>query len=181
MARIKNDLFKFSGTIGGLSFSQDEFGTIVKQKSNVSKKRIKNNPKSKRTSVSNVEMGGASTAAKALRLAFLNTRNSIGDRYISESLNESPRIVAGFGSGLHGERKLDIRQNGALLEKFEFINARPLVYSVGGIKEKPTFNAERNEVFWTSPILNRKEQITSPKDATHFKYILGAATVSNYE
>ena len=181
MARIKNDLFKFSGTIGGLSFSQDEFGTIVKLKSNVSKKRVKNNPKSKRTRESNVEMGGASTAAKALRLAFLHTRKGIADRYFSGRLNGLMRKVVSLGSGPPGERKLDIRQNGALLEEFEFINARPLVYSVGGIKEKPTFNAERNDVFWTSPNLNRKEQITSPKDATHFKYILGAATVSNYE
>src|SRR5690606_19144945 len=135
MARIKNDLFKFSGTIGGLSFSQDEFGTIVKLKSNVSKKRVKNNPKSKRTRESNVEMGGASTAAKALRLAFLHTRKDLGDRYFSGRLNGLMRNVVGLGSGLPGERKLDIQQNGVLLEKFEFINARPLVYSVGGIKE----------------------------------------------
>src|SRR5690606_26229994 len=181
MARIKNDLFKFSGTIGELSFSQDEFGTIVKQKAKVSKKRIKNNPRSRGTRESNMEMGGASKAAKMLRLDLLQNRKDIGDRYFSGRLSGLMRRVVALGEGIFGERKLDIRHNGALLEEFEFINARPLVYSVGGIKEKPTFNAERNEVFWTSPILNRKEQITSPKDATHFKYILGAATVSNYE
>ena len=181
MARIKNDLFKFSGTIGGLSFSQDEFGTIVKQKAKVSKKRIKNNPRSKRTRESNVEMGGASTAAKVLRVALLQNRKSIGDRYFSGRLNGLMRKVVGLGSGAAGERRLDIRKNGALLEEFEFINARPLVYSLGGINEKPTLNAERNAVVWTSPILNRKEQITPPKDATHFKFILGAAAVSNYE
>lgn len=181
MARIKNDLFKFSGTLGGLSFSQDEFGTIVKQKATVSKKRIKNSPKSKRTRESNVEMGGASTAAKVLRVALLLHRKDIGDRYFSGRLSGLMRRVVALGEGASGERKLDIRKNGRLLEEFEFVNARPLVYSVGGIKEKPTLNAGRNEVFWTSPSLNRKEQLTAPKGATHFKFILGAAAVSNYE
>jgi hypothetical protein len=181
MARIKNDLFKFSGTIGELSFSQDEFGTIVKQKAKVSKNRIKNNPRSRGTRESNMEMGGASKAAKMLRLAFLQNRKDIGDRYFSGRLSGLMRRVVTLGEGLSGERKLDIRKNGSLLEEFEFVNARPLLYSVGGIKEKPTYNKGRNEVVWTSPALNRKEQITAPKEATHFKFIFGAATVSNYE
>ncbi|MCZ4319217.1 hypothetical protein O4H26_09455 [Aequorivita viscosa] len=181
MARIKNDSFKFSGTIGDLSFSQDEYGTIVKKKATVDKKRIENNPRSKRTRESNVEMAGASSAAKVLRLSFLHKRKGLGDRYFSGRLNGLMRIVVSLGKGISGQRKLDIRKNGGLLEEFEFVNARPLVYSIGGIKEKPTFNTERNEVYWTSPSLNRKEQITAPKEATHFKFILGAATVSNYE
>ncbi len=181
MARVKNDFLKLSGTMGGLSFSQDEYGTIVKQKANVSKDRIKNSPKSIRTRESNMEMGGASRAAKDLRLAFIVKKNGIGDRYFSGRLTGLMRRVVALGTGLSGQRKLDIRKNGGLLEEFEFINARPLVYSIGGIKEKPTLNPERNEVYWTSPILNRKEQITSPEEATHFKFILGAATVSNYE
>lgn len=181
MARIKNDFLQLSGTLGGLSFSQDEFGTIVKQKATVSKKRIKNSAKSKRTRESNMEMGGASKAARDLRVALMVKKNGIGDRYFSGRLTGLMRRVVALGTGLSGQRKLDIRKNGGLLEDFEFINARPLVYSVGGIKEKPTLNPERNEVYWTSPTLNRKEQITSPQEATHFKFILGAATVSNYE
>ena len=181
MARIKNDLFKFSGNLGGLSFSQDEFGTIVKQKAKVGKNRIKNNPRSRGTRESNMEMGGASKAAKMLRLAFLQNRKGIGDRYFSGRLSGVMRRIVALGEGPSGARKLDIRKNGALLEEFEFVNARPLVYSIGGIKEKAILNAGRNEVVWTSPSLNRKEQITAPKEATHFKFILGAAAVSNYE
>lgn len=48
MARIKNDLFKLSGSLGGLSFSQDEFGTIVKQKPE-SNKKVKSSLGSQRT------------------------------------------------------------------------------------------------------------------------------------
>ena len=181
MARIKNDLFKLTGTLGGLSFSQDEKGTIVKQKATVSKNRIMTNPRSKGTRDNMMELGGASMAAKVLRLAFLRNKKELGDRYFSGRLTGAMRLVVGLGEGLRGQRKLDIRKNGGLLEGFEFINVRPLVSSIGGIKEKPTLNSARNEVYWTSPTLNRKEQITAPKDATHFRLMLGAATVSNYE
>lgn len=180
MARIKNDFFKLSGTLGGLSFSQDEKGTIVKQKATVSNHRIMTHPKSKGTRDNMMELGGASMAAKDLRLAFLRNPKIIGDRYFSGRLSGAMRLVVGLDSGIRGQRNLNIRKNGSLLEEFEFINVRPLVYSVGGIKEKSTLNSQRNEVSWTSPYLNRKEQITTPKEATHFKFILSAATVSNY-
>lgn len=176
MARIKNDIFKLTGSLGGLTFSQDEQGTIVKMKGEVSKKKL-----SKRTQQSNMEMGGASQAAKVLRVGFLRHGKELGDRYFCGRLNGLMRKVVALGSGKPGERKLDLRKHGGLLEEFEFINARPLVYSVGGIKDKPILNAGRNEVQWTSPPLNRKEQITSPKGATHLKFILLAATVSHYE
>lgn len=174
-------MFKLTGSMGGLSFSQDEFGTIVKKKATVSKKRIKNNPRSKRTRESNMEMGGASQAAKLLRMGFLKHGKELGDRYFSGRLNGLMRKVVALGSGKPGERKLDLRKNGALLETFEFINARPLVYSVGGIKEQPTLNVGRNEVVWTSPTLSRKEQVTAPKEATHLCFKMVAATVGNYE
>lgn len=181
MARIKNDLLKLTGSMGGMSFSQDEFGTIVKGMPKKTKKQVKTNPRSQRTRESNMEMGAGSAAAKVLRLSFLRGRKGLEDRYFSGRLSGVMRKVVALGAGKSGERKLDIRENGSLLKEFEFINARPLVYSVGGIKEEPTLNAGRNEVYWTSPTLNRKEQITALEGATHFSFKLCAATVSNYE
>lgn len=178
MARIKNGML--SGSLGELTFTYDEYGPIVKEKSKVDKKRIKNSPSSKGTREGNMEMGGASMAAKDLRLAFMLKKNNLGDQYFSGRLTGRMRKLVLLGDGLSGRRKLDIRKNGCLLEGFEFINARPLVYSVGGIKKKPSFNKERNEVCWISPSLNRSEQITAPEGATHFTFKLGAGTVSNY-
>lgn len=180
MARITNDIFKLRGSLGGFSFSQDEKGTIVKQKSDVDKNRIKTDPRSQGTREGNMELGGASRAAKALRIAFLQHSKEFGDRYFSGRLCGVMRKVVGLGEGVPGQRNLDIRKNGCLLENFEFIKSRPLAYSIGGIREKPTLNAERNEVYWTSPSLNRKEQITAPEGATHFQFIMGAAGLCNY-
>lgn len=180
MARIKNDLFKLSGSLGGLSFSQDEFGTIVKQKPE-SNKKVKSSLGSQRTRENNVEMGIASRAAKVLRVSFLRHKQISGDRYFSGRLNGLMRKVVALGFGSSGERRLDIRKNGNLLTEFEFMNSRPLVYSIGGINQHPASNAERNEIYWTSPILDIKKQVSAPKGATHFAFIFCAVSVSNYE
>ncbi|MDP2687838.1 MAG: hypothetical protein Q8O62_11485 [Aequorivita sp.] len=174
MARIENDFLKLRGSMGGMTFTQDEFGTIAKKKATDSK-----GPR-EGTRRGNMEMGGGSMAAKDLRLALRLKKNGIKDQYFSGRLSGRMRKIVLLGTGMVGQRKLDIRKNGSLLEGFEFINARPLVYSVGGIKEKPSLNKERNEVRWSSPILNRKEQITAPEGATHISFKLGAGTVSNY-
>lgn len=174
MARIKNDLFKLSGSLGGLTFYQDEKGTIVKTKPDGHYEL------SLRTIKGNAEMGCASRATRAFRRALDSKNRGVEDQYFSGRLSGQFRRVIGLGEGAEGERKLDFRKNGGLLEKLEFIGSRPLVYSVGGIKEKPTLNAGRNEVYWTSPTLDPKKQITAPEKATHFKFILGAGTVSNY-
>lgn len=176
MARIQNDLLKLTGSLGGLTFTQDEDGTIVKQK-NPKKEKSKMSPEAQNNMR---EMGGASTAAKELRWRFSQDNKGICDRYFSGRLSGMMRRVVGLGEELRGQRNLDIRKNGVLLEGFEFIKIRPLVYSIGGIKNKPTLNVGRNEVNWTSPSLNRHEQITSPDGATHFKFILGAAGLCNY-
>ena len=175
MARINNDIFKLSGSLGGMTFSQDELGTIARKKPEGPYKLTKG------TRDGNMEMGGASRAVKALRWTLNSKKRGFEDQYFSGRLSGIMRRVVALGEGVPGQRKLDIRKNGGVLENFEFRRARPLVYSVGGIKEKPTLNSERTEIYWSTPTLNRKEQITAPEKATHFKFILGAGTVSNYE
>lgn len=175
MARVLNDLLKLSGSTGGLTFVQDSIGTIAKTKAEKSSKKL-----SKGTKKSNVEFGGGSMAVKSLRRTLDAKKLGLEDQYFSGRLSGMMRKVVALGEGAPGQRKLNLRKNGAMLEMFEFIDARPLVYSVGGIKEKATLNAARNEIYWTSPTLSPKQQITAPQEATHFKFILGAATVSNY-
>ena len=70
MARIKNDIFKLSGSMGGITFTQDENGTIARKKSDGPVKL------SKGTRESNIEYGAASSATKALRKA-LNSKEQL--------------------------------------------------------------------------------------------------------
>lgn len=175
MARIKNDFLKLSGSMGGITFSQDDRGTIAKKQSEGPETL------SEGTLNSNEEMGGASKAVKAFRLALNSKKRGYEDRYFMGRLSGKVRMIVGLGDGTPGQRKLDFRKNGDLLEVFEFFEVRPLVYSVGGIKDKPRFSEDRTEVCWTSPTLIPKKQITAPEEATHIKFILGAGTVSNYK
>ncbi|HLW32682.1 MAG TPA: hypothetical protein VKX40_10505 [Aequorivita sp.] len=183
MARIENDRLKLRGMLGDMIFSagEKEDETYVRRKPGKNKERFRNHPDSQGSRNMTKEMSGASTAAKALRLALELKGRQLGDRFFSGRLNGKLRLAIGLGAGDPGKRILDIRKNGAPMEGFEFIRMRPLVYSIGGIEEKPTLSLGRNEVYWSSPILNRKEQITSPDGATHFKFILGAVGLCNYQ
>ncbi len=181
MARIKNDFLQLTGSLGGMTFYKDARGSIVKEKSAVSRERIMTHPRSQGTRENMKEMGGASTAARELRLAFTRGNKNTSDQYFSGRLSGVMRKVIGMGDGPRGKRNLNIRKNGAALEGFEFLETQPLVYSIGGIHEKPELNDTRNEVRWTSPTLNPKQQITAPEEATHFKFILAASGVCNYQ
>ena len=174
MARIIDTYLKLRGSMGGMIFTEDEYGPIAR------KKPEGPNKLTKATLESSVEYGGASMAAKALRRALSSKKRGLEDHYFSGRLSGKMQKVVALGQGERGARKLDLRKNGEPLMAFEFFKARPLVYSIGGIKEEPTLNQGRNEVYWTSPSLNPKEQITAPEGSTHFKFVFCAATVTNY-
>ncbi len=174
MARIIDTDLKLRGSMGGMIFTADEYGPIARKKPEGPIKLTK------ATMESSVEYGGASMAAKALRRALNSKKRGLEDHYFSGRLSGKMQKVVALGQGERGARKFDLRKNGEPLKAFEFFKARPLVYSIGGIKEEPKLNEIRNEVYWTSPSLNPKKQITAPEGATHFKFIFCAATLTNY-
>lgn len=174
MARIIDTDLKLRGSMGGMIFTEDEYGPIARKKPEGPIKLTK------ATLESSVEYGGASMAAKALRRALNSKKRGLEDHYFSGRLSGKMQKVVALGQGERGTRKLDLRKNGNPLKAFEFFKARPLVYSIGGIKEEPSLNQGRNEAYWTSPSLNPKEQITAPEGTTHFKFIFCAATVTNF-
>lgn len=174
MARIIDTDLKLNGSMGGMIFTTDENGPIARSKPEGPIKLTK------ATLESSVEYGGASMAAKAFRRVLNSKKRGLEDHYFSGRLSGRMQKVVALGEGVRGSRKLDLRKNGESLKGFEFFKTRPLVYSIGGIREEPTLNKGRNEVYWTSPSLNRKKQITAPEGATHFKFIFCAVTVTNY-
>jgi len=174
MARTKNNIFNLSGSLGGITFTRDEFGPIVKKKTegpyNLSQGTIE----------SSVEFGGASMVAKVFRHTLNTKKLGLEDRYFSGRLSGKVRKVAAMGEGLRGKRKIDLRKNGEILTGFEFIRQRPLAASIGSMMNSISLNKTRNKVFWCTPRLNIKKQITAPKTATHLRFILCLVSVSNY-
>ena len=181
MARLENSMFQLTGSIDGLTFVRDERGIIVKKKSSISRDRIMTHPNSRKTRENMKEMGVASKAAKQFRMAFSGEGRWIGS-YFSGRMSGVLRRVVGMGEGERGKRSLDIRKNGErILKDFEFIESRPVLYSVGGNFMRPEFTPGRKKIRWESERLERAKYITSPKDATHMRYVMCVAGISSFK
>lgn len=181
MARIKKDFFGITGSIDNFTFVRDSRGVILKRKATVSRKRILTHPNSEGTRQNMREMGGASKAAKDFRKSFSNHKFWM-DSYFSGRLSGAMRKVVGLGAGDRGVRSLDLRLNGdEILTDFEFQEALPLMYIVGGDFTKPAISDSRRELHWVSPSLNRQKEMSPPEVASHFKFVFGAVAVSNYQ
>lgn len=178
MARVKNGLL--IGSIDGITFTSDSRGQIAKKKSTVSPERIKNHPNSEGTREGMREMSAASMAAKNFRMALQHQKHWM-DRYFSGRLSGAMRRVTGLGEGERGKRKLDIRRNGdTILTEVEFREALPMFHVVGGDFGKAQLAPDRQQLTWTSPLLNRVKEMTPPPRGSHFKWIFGVVGVSSY-
>lgn len=178
MARVTSNFLK--GSIDDITFVNDGRGTYAKLKPTVDKERIFNDPRSEGTRRGMREMGGASMAAKAFRTALAPYRIWM-DQYFSGRLSGAFRKVTGAGAGETGMRTFDLRKNGdAFLSDFEFQENDPLLKFMGGDYQKPTTANNRQELFWTSPKLNRVKEMSPPAEASHFKYYFGVIGLSNY-
>ena len=114
-----NSYLKFEGTLGGLTYYEKDGQSIVKVKSSLSKSRIEKDPNFKRTRENMKEFGGAARASKALRDALITVVRTMGDTYLSARLTGIMRKMLNTGSGLRGQRTINILANKDLLEGFE--------------------------------------------------------------
>jgi len=71
MAR-QSSPFKFTGTIGDMSFYKSKDGHLIREKGGVSGERIKKDPKYQRTRENNAEFGNAAKAVKLILKLRIN-------------------------------------------------------------------------------------------------------------
>lgn len=175
MARVEFESFKLKGTVGGLTFIEDSRGSYARKKS-----EGPTNP-SERQKNNSSEMGGASIAAKAFRVAFSKADLFWMDPYFSGRLTGAFRKIAGLGTGKFGKRSIDFKANGtAFLAGFDFVENRLLRHKIGGIGKEGELTKDRKSLIWNSPQLNRKKQMTTPEKATHFTFVSGAVAMDAY-
>lgn len=174
MARV-NGLKGISGNIGELTFYMNENGEQM------AKKKVEGPIRqSDRTKLSSIEFGMGSTAARELRKGFSLHSLSLADSSVSGRFSGALRRVALFGDGPEGGRKMDLQSNGSHLIGTEFRKFHPLVNSLGGLKALPRIHKGGNGVYWDVGTIHPQNQITGPKEATHFALQLNAAVLSNY-
>ncbi len=176
-----NSYLKFEGTLGGLTYYEKDGQSIVKVKSSVSKSRIEKDPNYKRTRENMQEFGGSAKASKALRDALITVIKTMGDTYLSSRLTGVMRKMLNTGTGLRGRREINILANKDLLEGFELNKKDVLSSQFYAPYKLPSLNANRDVVTWLIPDFSTDSFITAPEGATHFRLVLAAGLVSDYE
>lgn len=172
---------KLEGTLDGLTFYEKDGVNFVKKQSKISKSRILNDPAFKRTRENMQEFAGAARAGKAFRQAFGNVVSLMGDTYLSGRLSALMKRINRNGSGIRGERPIDVTANSEQLSNFEFNKKAPFGAIFFPKYEAPTFNANRDVATWTIPDFDVDSFVKSPEGATHFRLVLSLGLVSNYE
>lgn len=180
MAR-NNSFIKLEGTLDGLTFYRKNGESFVKTKNRVSKNRIMNDPAYRRTRENMQEFGGSARTAKALRESFSGILRLVGDTYISARLSSVMRNICSYGTGVRGERVIDVVSHVDLLNGFNFNLNKPFDTQFNAPANAPTIDSDRHVAKWEIPDFNTDAYVRVPEGATHFKLVLAAGYTSNYE
>ena len=176
-----NSYLKFEGSLGGLTYYEKDGKSLVKVQSRISKSRIERDPAFKRTRENMMEFGAAANAGKALREAMSTIVKTMGDTYLTSRVTGVMRRMLNNGAGLRGQRNVDVVANTDLLEGFELNKTDALSSQFFAPYAKPSLNANRDIITWVVPDFNTDSFITKPEGATHFRLVLSAGLVSEYE
>ena len=180
MAR-NNSFIRLEGTLDGLTFYRKNGESFVKTKNQVSKNRILNDPAYKRTRENMQEFGGAARTSKAFRESFAGIVRLVGDTYVASRLTAIMRKVCALGTGLRGERVIDVVSHVDLITGFELNVQKPFDTQFNAPSAPPQIDTNRTSVRWNVPDFNTDTYVRMPEGATHFKLALAAGYTSNYE
>ena len=179
MAR-NNSFVKLEGTLDNLTFYRKNGENLVKTKSAVSRNRIMNDPKYKRTRENMREFGGSATACKAFRTAFAGSAQKFGDIYMGSRMTGIMKRIVNGGPGLRGEREILISDSQELIKGFEFNNVETFDSRFFRVAQLPVIGADRNSVAWDLDPFSPDTSVKAPEGATHFRMVFSAGYVSDF-
>lgn len=177
MAKLLGPL-KFSGSIGGLTFTKGDDGQVyVKEKSGPGERRMKKGDEFKNTRRNNAEWKTAARATKTFRLAMNNLMNGVVDRHLTG------RITAWLLEGIRsdkvnhwGERRLEMGDP-AILEGFEF-NRKLSLDDLLPVNVGSSTTLTKSSVLIVMPGFRmRRGNKKIPVKATHFRVVSAMLTI----
>lgn len=180
MAR-NNSFVKLDGTLDNLTFYRRNGENLVKTKSSISRARIMNDPKFKRTRENMREFGGAATASKSFRTAFAGNCQKFGDMHMGSRMTGVMKQIVNGGTGIRGERDIMIASSLELIRGFEFNKMETFDSRFYRTTQLPVVSANRNSVTWELQPFMPDDSIRMPEGATHFSVVLAAGYVSDFE
>ena len=175
-----NSLIKLKGSIGGMSFYDLEGKSFVRMSGGVDKEKIMSDPAFKRTRENMSEFGGSAKIGKALRNAFAEVINVMGETYISGRVTGIMNKIIKLGSGVRGERVFEVLPNKEFIEGFEFNRKSPLGPVFYAPYDAISFNANRDIISWNIPEFETDSFIHAPEGSTHFRLLLATGVLSDF-
>ena len=175
MARVISP-FKLRGSIGDMTFYENEFGPQAKQKSGPTEWHIKNQDSYKGALRNAEEWKRATAAARLLRAAMGNLRNGVKNMRLSGRMN-APMLQAIKADPVHGwgERVISYGDL-TVLAGFEF-NHRLSLDDALPLNVNNCYTADTDKISLQVPAFRLRKKKGLPPGATHYRLLSGVVTV----
>jgi len=175
-----NSFIEMQGTLGKLTFYEREGKQLVRRKGNLTKERLMNDPKFRRTRENMNEFGGAALVAKQFRDSLGTLISQLGDSSVSSRLTGIIRKIASKGTGKRGQRSFLMQPNKRQFESFEFNKKRPFSTVFLAKYVTPAIDENRSVVTWDIPSFNLERELKMPEGTTHYQFVLATGLVSDH-
>jgi len=176
---IQRSIFTLNGTIGGVTFYERYGKFLAKRATSLNKERILSDPAFARTRENYMEFGGCNSMVRAFRMGLSNLIGTMSDKRTFNRLTKQIKQINLKGTGVRGERTIDVVGNNDLLNEFEFVENSPFNSIFGG-----NYNVEesvgRNSSTITIEAFNPANLLKIPQNATHFRFVNAITVISNY-
>ncbi len=175
MAR-QSTIFRLKGTIAGVTFYKTKDGYLAKEKSEIERSKLKNDPAFQRTRENGAEFGAAGTAGKVLRRSISTLLKKASDgRVTSRLAKEMLNVLREDTVHPRGQRTVTAGTV-ELLHGFDFnVNAK-----FGAAFTAPfsvSLNRVTGEAQAALPVFIPATDIKAPGGTTHFRFLSAAMEV----
>ncbi len=180
MAQQKGHV-SYVGTLGEVRHFKikGQQGFYAGLKGGPSAERVKNGAEFVRTRENNNEFGGCAKFGRNIRYTFPGLIRNLGDSKVGNRLlKASKKINLGDAIGVRGYREIALTKNQSVLKGMDLNIETPLDSVV-----KLKFNLEtvsRTEAVLSLDQFCAIDNLTIPRGATHFRFVLALGVVSDY-
>lgn len=174
MAR-QSSFLKLEGTIGDVTFYKGRTGFKARQKGGVSKNKLMNDPRFKRTRENMQEFSRAANAAKFLKDAFREIVLKSSDGSLHNRLYSiAMKVVKSDIVGNRGERTFEMGDM-QLLRDFQFCNQSTIENT---LFKAPAILDDAGQVSVTIPELIPRKFLRTVEKTTHYRFSLIRASIN---
>lgn len=175
MAR-QTGIFQIEGSLGNLCFYKTKNGYMVREKSSLSKARIKSDPAFKIVRENNAEFARTIHAAKLFREVFRPLLRRAGYNGFSGKLTSTMmKVIKADEVNPRGQRTVKDGEP-LLLEGFEF-NENAKLSNTLLANFSASIDRAKGAMIIDVPAFSAVNMITAPEGATHFRLFSGGAAI----